>query len=156
MNFDADIKELVIATLSEERFYEFGIVNDSYVWEISIVFVSGEDERAPQDIPAPYVKQTGPIVGGVNIATRSSSNVPVDPSVQCQPNRLQCRANLRNVNTGQEYLDFKWKDQVKPLDEYFQTMMFRLYDPDNLQAEIFGLEDAPVISKVLYRTSLKS
>lgn len=156
MNFDVSIQELVLATLNEERFYEFEIINDSYVWEISIVFVSGDDERAPQDIPAPYVKQTGAIVGGVNIATRSSNKVAIDPSVQCQPNRLQCRANLRNVNTGKEYLDFRWQDQVKPLDEYFQTIQFKLYDKDSLQAEILGLEDSPVISKVAYRTNSKS
>lgn len=147
MDFNADIKELVNATLNDERFREFTIINDSYIWALSIVFFSGEDERAPEDIPAPYVKNTGAIVGGINIAPRTSNTVPVDPSIQCQPNVVQCRANLKNVNTGSEYLDFKFQDRRVALDEYIGTVAFKLVDRQNLQSEFIGdTSDAPVMS----------
>jgi hypothetical protein len=157
MNFSTDIKELVKATLNDERFREFTIINDSYIWALSIVFFSGEDERAPQDIPAPYVKSTGAIVGGVNIAPRSSNTVYVDPSIQCQPNVIQCRANLKNVNTGGEFLEFKFQDRKVALDEYLSTVTFKLVDRQNLQAEILGdTSDAPVMSVELNSVKKKA
>lgn len=157
MNFDSGIKELVKATLNEERFYEFTIINDSYVWAMTIVFFSGEDERAPQDIPAPYVKNTGAIVGGVNVAPRSSNTVYVDPSIQCQPNVIQCRANLKDVNTGKEFLDFKFKDRRVALDEFIPTVTFKMIDRSIIQAEILGdTSDTPVISVEMTKTNKKS
>lgn len=157
MDFSTGIKELVKAALNDERFREFTIINDSYIWALSIVFFSGEDERAPQDIPAPYVKNTGAIVGGVNIAPRSSNTVYVDSSIQCQPNVIQCRANLKNVNTGGEFLEFKFKDRKVALDEYLSTVTFKLVDRQNLQAEILGdTSDAPVMSVELNSVKKKA
>jgi hypothetical protein len=73
--------------------------------------------------------------------------VYVDPSIQCQPNVIQCRANLKNVNTGGEFLDFKFADRRVALDEYIPTVTFKLIDRQNLQAEILGdTSDAPVMS----------
>jgi hypothetical protein len=156
MNFDSDIQDLAKAFLDEDWFHEFEIINDSYVWEISIVFVSGTDERDSSDIPPPYVKNTGAIVGGVSIAPRSSNKVYVQPEIKCQANRLQCRANLRNVSSGKEFLDFRWKDVIKPIDEYIPSIIFRLQDGNSLQSGICAMNDAPFISKVLYRTARKS
>jgi hypothetical protein len=157
VDFNADIKELVNATLNDERFREFNIINDSYIWALSIVFFSGEDERAPEDIPAPYVKNTGAIVGGINIDPRTSNTVPVDPSIQCQPNVVQCRANLKNVNTGSEFLDFKFPDRRVASDEYIGTVTFRLVDKQNIQAEFFGdTSDAPVMSVEINTVKKKS
>lgn len=99
------------------RWERFTFVNNTNDWTVKIVLIQGLDEL-PSTPPDGYVRDTGVMVGAINVYPNTSQVLEIRNDVYCRATRVKISIKSRPTDGGDE-IDQNFDDLVAPSGYFF-------------------------------------